>query len=317
MLDYTKTAFIFPGQGSQVVGMAKDVATEYDVAHDIVQVADDIMGIKLSSLMFDGPEEELNQTKITQPAVYVASMAILRALQQELPDATPAFVAGHSLGEFTALTCADALPFEAGIALVRERARLMQEAGDQNPGGMAALLGISAEDAQRLADYGSQETGKPLVIANDNCPGQIVLSGDNAALEKAVDVAKDYGAKRVIPLAVSVATHSPLMQPAKDAFVTRVAETEFKTPTIPVIANVDAAHLTSVEAIRAELEAQLTSTVHWTQTLQAMIGAGVETFVEIGPGNVLTGLVRRTDKSKTRINIDNLESLRTFVAENS
>lgn len=317
MIDFEKTAFIFPGQGSQIVGMVQDIAAEYPIVRETLDQADALMGFKLSDVMFAGPEDQLNDTKITQPAMYIAGVAILRALQSEWPDAQPTCVAGHSLGEFTALTAAGALTFEEGVPLVRERGRLMQEAGQQNPGSMAALLGISAPDAARLVADASAQTERILVIANDNCPGQIVISGDPVALDAAVALAKDYGARRAVPLAVSVATHSPLMQPAEAAFTGLVDAVNLQAPTIPVYANVDASPLLDIAAIRAELKAQLTSAVQWTQSTQAMIAAGIDTFVEIGPGNVLTGLLRRTDKSKTGINIPDLPALRAFIADNA
>jgi [acyl-carrier-protein] S-malonyltransferase len=313
MVDFSKVAFVFPGQGSQMVGMGKDIAEAYPIAQETMQQADEIIGFNLSKLMFEGPEDDLSDTAITQPAMYVCSIALVRALKTHLHNAQPAFVAGHSLGEFSALTFAEALSFEDGVTLVRERGRLMKEAGAKHPGSMAALLGIESDKAQELVMAASEKTGKPVVIANDNCPGQIVISGDNDALAAAVEMAKDYGAKRALPLAVSVATHSPLMQSAKEAFTKLVQETTFSAPAIPVFANVSAKPIDTVAAIRAELEAQLTSTVLWTQSMQGMIAAGIETFVEIGSKDVLTGLMRRIDKSKTAITINDVATLQAFV----
>jgi len=316
MVNFASAAFIFPGQGSQAIGMGQDIAAAYPIAKDTFAEADDIIGYKLSQLMFDGPEEQLNETQNTQPAMYVCSVAILRILQAERPGVLPAYTAGHSLGEFTALTAAEALSFADGVQLVKERGRLMQQAGEKNPGGMAALLGIRIEDALQLcADMGAK-SGKVLVIANDNCPGQIVISGDNDALDLAVEQAGHYGARRIVRLPVSVATHSPLMQPAKEVFTQLVKDTEFQTPKIPVYANASAKALTTIESIREELETQLTSTVRWRESVQAMIEAGADTFIEMGSRDVLTGLLRRIDRSKSGMALNNLETLQSFIEAN-
>jgi [acyl-carrier-protein] S-malonyltransferase len=315
--DFSKIAFVFPGQGSQVIGMGKDIVDAYPVAKETVEQADSVIGFALSKLMFEGPEDELGDTAITQPAMYVCSVAILRALQTHLPNVQPACVAGHSLGEFSALTAVGALAFEDGIKLVRERGRLMKEAGEQHPGGMAALLGIESDKAEELVQAATEKTGLPVVVANDNCPGQIVISGDTTALNAAVEMAKDFGAKRAMPLAVSVATHSPLMQPAKEAFTQLLNSTTFNESSIPIYANVNAAPITAVVDIRSELESQLTRSVRWTQSMQAMIAAGIETFVEIGSKDVLTGLMRRIDKGKTAINVNNIATLQQFVQDYS
>ncbi|MDQ7034183.1 MAG: ACP S-malonyltransferase [Anaerolineae bacterium] len=271
----------------------------------------------LSELMFEGPEDELGDTAITQPAMYVCSIAMLRALKIELATIQPTCVAGHSLGEFSALTVAGSLSFEDGLRLVRERGRLMKEAGEKHRGSMAALLGITSEKAEALVKSASEKTGKPVVIANDNCLGQIVISGDNEALAAAVDMAKEYGARRVLPLAVSVATHSPLMQSAKEEFTKLVQETAFIAPSVPIYANVTAKPIKTIEDIRTELEEQITSSVRWTQSIQAMIDAGIDTFVEIGSKNILTGLMRRIDKTKTAIAINDVSTLQAFVQDYS
>jgi [acyl-carrier-protein] S-malonyltransferase len=316
IVDWSKTAFVFPGQGSQAVGMGQDVVEAYPVAKQIVEQADRLLGIDLSKLMFEGPEDDLSDTAITQPAMYVCSMAMLLALRTEIPDAQPAFVAGHSLGEFTALSAVGALSFEDGVRVVRERGRLMQAAGEENPGGMAAILALDTAKVAQLVAEATGKTGQPVVIANDNCPGQVVISGDNQALEVAIALAKDYGARRALPLAVSVATHSPLMEPAKAEFTKIINEIQFNEPSVPVYANVSAKPITTVDEIRAELQAQLTSTVQWTQIIQAMIAAGIEAVVEIGSKDVLTGLLRRIDRDKMGISINNLATLQTFVQEN-
>ena len=313
MVEFSKTAFIFPGQGSQAIGMGKDVVDAYPVAKETVEQADEIMGVSLSKLMFEGPEEALGDTAITQPAMYVCSMAIYRALKQESPDAEPVFVAGHSLGEFTALTVAGALSYEDGIKLVQTRGQLMKEAGEAHPGGMAAILALDVETVEQIVQQATAQSGGVVVIANDNCPGQIVISGDSSALDVAVDLAKEAGARRAIPLDVSVATHSPLMNPAKEQFTIALNDAGIDDARIPVFQNACACEVTSATDIRANLERQLVSSVRWTESIQAMIAAGVDTFVEIGSKNVLTGLLRRIDRGKTGVSIQNLDSLQAFV----
>ena len=313
MLDFSRTAFIFPGQGSQTAGMGKDIADAYPIAKETIEQADDIMGMSLSKLMFEGSEEELGNTAITQPAMYVSSMAIYRALKQELPDATPVFVAGHSLGEFTALTVAGALSYEDGVKLVQTRGQLMKDAGEAHPGGMAAILALDVDKMEAIVQQASEQSGGVVVIANDNCPGQIVISGDNNALDIAVELAKEAGARRAIPLDVSVATHSPLMNPAKESFIEALNNAGIHDASIPVFQNVCACEVTAAAEIRTNLEKQLVSSVRWTQSVQAMVAGGVDNFVEIGPKNVLTGLLRRIDRSKNGINIQDLPGLQAFI----
>jgi [acyl-carrier-protein] S-malonyltransferase len=317
MTNFDQTAFVFPGQGSQTVGMGQDIANAYPVARQTFDHADDIMGFELSKIIFEGPTDELNDTAITQPAIYVCSMAILRALVTNLPNAHPACVAGHSLGEFTALTAAGAVSFEDGLALVRERGRLMKQAGDEHPGGMAAIIGMDTSEIYTICEEVSAEIGAPLVVANDNCPGQVVISGENEALARGIALAKERGARRAIPLAVSVATHSPLMTPAKETFNELVHKTNFSTPKIPVYGNVSATSLTSVAHIEEELREQLTNTVRWTESVQTMIDLGIETFVEIGPKKVLTGLLKYINRAKIGVAITDLSTLQTFLEANA
>lgn len=313
MPDWSTTAFIFPGQASQVVGMGADFAATYPVARQTFEQADDLLGFFLSRLCFEGPEEELNQTLNTQPALYVCSIATLRALQQESPDAVGGFAAGHSFGEITALTAAGSLTFEDGLRLTRERGRVMTEAGQEKPGAMAALLGLDAEPVRELCARASQQTGGILVLANDNCPGQIVISGDSETLDVGLTLAKEAGAKRAIKLAVSIASHSPLMSHAAEMFRTALANTTFQKPSIPVYGNVEAAPLGDAAHIRHELEVQLISPVRWTESVQAMIAAGAERFVEIGPKDVLSGMLKRIDSSKQTVQLNSVENLRQFV----
>lgn len=313
MADWSTTAFVFPGQGSQTVGMMQDFVQVYPVARETFEQADDILGFSLSKLCFEGPEEELNDTINTQPALYVSGVAIHRVLQSLFAGSVPAFVAGHSLGEFTALAVAGAVSFEDGLRLVRERGRLMKEAGIKSPGAMAALLGLDADVVRGVCAQASRQTGGVLVLANDNCPGQIVISGDDATLEQGLTLAKEAGAKRAVKLAVSIAAHSPLMAPASAEFRQALAETAFQTPRVPVYGNVNAAPLTSVEAIRDELSNQLTSSVRWTESVRAMIAAGAQRFIELGPKDVLSGLLKRIDRSATAIALSNVGALQQFV----
>lgn len=317
MVDFSKTAFIFPGQGSQAIGMAKDIADAYPIAKETIEQANDIMGINLSKIMFEGPNESLADTAITQPAMYVGSMAIYRALKQDIPNAIPAFVAGHSLGEFTALTVADALSYEDGVKIVQTRGQLMKQAGEDSPGGMAAILALDVEVVKTITEQASEQSGGVVVIANDNCPGQIVISGDKDTLNLAIELAKEAGARRAIPLDVSVATHSPLMNPAKEQFLDALNKAGISTANIPVYQNVCACATTNAGDIRSNLEKQLVSSVRWTQTIQTMIADGTDTFIEIGSKNVLTGLLRRINRDKIGITIQNLSGLEDFKVSNS
>ncbi len=296
-----------------MVGMGRDFAETYPQARQVFEQADDFLGFALSYLCFDGSAEELNDTINTQPALYTCGIATLRALQSEFPDAVPAFAAGHSFGEFTALVAAGSLSFEDGLRLVRERGRLMKQAGTQQPGAMAALLALDIEAVRTVCDQARADTNGTLVVANDNCPGQVVISGDNATLDHALELAKAAGARRAMKLAVSIAAHSPLMQPASEEFRQALAQAEFQPPRLPVYGNVSAAPLTDVAAIRQELDAQLTSPVRWRKSMDAMIAAGAQLFLEIGPKDVLTGLLRRIDSTKTTVNLNSAENLRQFV----
>ncbi len=316
MVNWSTTAFVFPGQGSQVAGMGKDIAAAYPIARETFEQADDILGFKLSELCFDGPESELNDTINTQPALFVWGIATLRILQSELPDVRPAFVAGHSMGELTALTAAGAMSFEDGVPLVRERGRLMKEAGEKSPGAMAALLGLDADTVRDICARAREQTSGVLVLANDNCPGQIVISGDDATINAGIVLAKDAGARRAVKLAVSIAAHSPLMETASVSFREALAKTTFTTPQIPLYANISAAPLTDPKAVREELNMQLTHPVRWTESVTAMITAGAERFIEFGPKDVLCGLLRRIDRSRKGVPLSSAENLQRFVQAN-
>ena len=294
MLNSKATAFVFPGGGSQFVGMGQALARAFPAAQQTFAEADDCLGFKLSTLCWEGPEADLNDSANFQPALLVCSLAALRVVREKFETA-PAFMAGHSLGEITALVAAGALSFADGVRLIRRRGETMKLAGEQNPGGMAAVM---TSDAQLLAEVCAEAarlTGGVVQIANDNCPGQIVISGDHAALAKAFELAKERGIKRAIKLPVSIASHSPLMQPAREAFTLAIEATTFRAPQVPVIGNVQAAPLLSPAAISAELKIQLISPVRWVESVRYMLGQGVTTFVELGPKDVLTGLIKRID----------------------
>jgi [acyl-carrier-protein] S-malonyltransferase len=290
------TAFLFPGQGSQVLGMGQDLAQAYSVARDTFAEADELLGFSLSALCFEGPEETLNDTVNTQPAIFVASLVTLRVLQSEGGLAIPSFTAGHSLGEYSALVASGALTFADGLRLVRERGRLMKEAGERSPGGMAAILRLEDEMVADICRRASQETGKVVQVANYNSPGQVVISGDNLALEAAMELARSAGARRVVRLAVSIAAHSPLMAVIADEFRQAIEATPIQPPRVPVVANITAGPLRTVADIHQEMIGQLTSSVHWVDSVEYMVAHGVTSFIEIGPKDVLSGLARRINK---------------------
>jgi len=291
-------AFVFPGQGSQFVGMGQELAT-FPEAHQVYAQADEVLGFTLSRLCLEGPEAELNDTINTQPAILAFSVAALRVLESRTGlKGQLKMVAGHSLGEFSAWVCAGALSFPDALRLVRERGRLMKVAGEQHPGGMAAVLNLDRAKLEKVCDEAARVTGQPVQIANDNCPGQIVISGDKAALDKAGELAKAAGAKRCIPLAVSIAAHSPLMAGAAQEFRAALESVQWVEPDVPVIANATARPAGRGDAID-RLVAQLTSPVRWTESIQFMIGKGITRFVEVGPKDVLCGLIKRIDAAVT------------------
>jgi [acyl-carrier-protein] S-malonyltransferase len=280
--------------------MGQDLAEAYPIARDTFAQADDTLGILLSQLCFEGPAEALDDTVNTQPALLATSVAALRALKhQDLP--APAYVAGHSMGEFSALVASGALSFEPALALVRERGRLMKEAGQRRPGGMAAILGMERGVLEQVCAEVREERGAYVGVANDNCPGQVVISGQAATLEEAMAAAEDRGAKRAIRLAVSIAAHSPLMAEAAEAFRQRLEEMPLREPRVPVVANAVARPLTDPDAIRDALGRQLTSPVRWTESMAWLLTQDVDCFVEVGPKKVLTNLLRRIDRSVERI----------------
>lgn len=284
-------ACVFPGQGSQYVGMGKDLYERFAEARQVFEMADDILGFSISKVCFEGQEAELRQTRYTQVGILVHSIAVWRVLENRLPPVE--YVAGHSVGEYSALVASGALEFKDALNLVRTRAEAMQEAGQRSPGGMAALIG--AEDdglkklLQDLSEFGT------VVAANFNSPGQVVISGDLAAIDKAIEVAKQYGIKRAVKLNVSGAFHSPLMEYAQSRLSEALRATNFSDPRIAVISNVTAMPIRSASQILELLERQLLSPVLWHQSMIYMIDQGVTRFFEIGPGDVLCGLLRRID----------------------
>lgn len=286
-------AFVFPGQGSQFVGMGKDLYENNALTKELFDKADEILGFKITDIMFAGTDEQLKQTNVTQPAVFLHSVISALCLGD---DFKPAMVAGHSLGEFSALVAAGALSFEDGLKLVAARANAMQKACEANPGTMAAIIGLSDEKVEEVCSEVSAD-GQIVVAANYNCPGQLVISGNVEAVNAACEKLKEAGAKRALPLKVGGAFHSPLMQPAKDELQAAIEQTEFAAPSCPVYQNVDAKAHTDAAEIKANLTAQLTSPVRWTASVQAMIAAGADDFTECGPGKALQGMIGRIDKN--------------------
>jgi [acyl-carrier-protein] S-malonyltransferase len=309
-------AFLFPGQGSQLVGMGHALYLTEPAAREVFAQADDTLGLPLSSICFEGPVETLTDTINAQPAILTTSIAILRVLEQRAA-VRPSFAAGHSLGEFTALVSAGALSFADAVRLVRERGRLMKAAGDLQPGGMIAVLGIGAAVLTGICRRAQTETGQAVQIANDNCPGQIVISGAQRALARASAHAQEAGAKRTIPLQVSIASHSPLMASAAAEFEPLVAQVSIRPPVVPVIGNTTALPLADITAIRAELVSQLTQPVRWTETICYLQAQAVDMFVEIGPGDVLTNLTKRIDKSARRFSIQEEQGIRELVSQSA
>ncbi len=288
-------AYVFPGQGSQVVGMGKELHDSSPVAKATIDEADEILETKLSTLMFEGPVEDLNDTYNAQAAILTVSVAALRALEAKAGESlAPIAAAGHSLGEFTALVAAGSLSFPDTLRLVRERGRLMAEAGTARPGGMAAVLGLD-EDAL-IAVCEEASANGVINVANANCPGQIVISGEVPALEVAMELAKAAGAKRVARLPVSIASHSPLMADVSARLKEITADLPFAEPAFPIVGNVSAAPVRTVADIHAELEHHVERPVNWTGSVQTMVGLGADTFVELGAGNVLAGLIKRIDR---------------------
>lgn len=289
-----KTAYVFPGQGSQFPGMAKDLYENNAIAHQMLERANEILGFRITDIMFNGTAEDLKQTAVTQPAIFLHSVVLAKCL----PDFVPDMVAGHSLGEFSALVAAGAMDFDEGLKLVSIRARAMQKACEITPGAMAAVLGLESNKIEDICTAWCQENESSnmgiVVPANYNCEGQIVISGSKDAVEAVCTKLKEAGAKRALPLPVGGAFHSPLMEPARAELAEGIEKTAFHTPACPVYQNVTAKPSTDPAEIKANLLAQLTAPVRWTQSVQNMAADGAARFVELGPGKVLQGLIAKT-----------------------
>lgn len=292
-----KQAYVFPGQGSQFSGMGKDLYENNEIAKSLFDKADEILGFPITQIMFTGSDEELKQTKVTQPAVFLHSVILAKVLGVN-PDA----VAGHSLGEFSALVVAGALSFEDGLRLVAKRAMAMQKCCENHPGGMAAILGLDDSTIEQICD----SIDGVVVAANYNCPGQLVISGANEAVDAACVKLKEAGARRALRLPVGGAFHSPLMEAARAELEQAIAEVEFHTPTCPIYQNVDAMPQTEPEIIKANIIAQLTAPVRWTQIAKNMIADGYDNFTELGPGAVLQGMIK---KVSTEVSVESKSNM--------
>jgi [acyl-carrier-protein] S-malonyltransferase len=300
-------AFLFPGQGSQAAGMGKELAALYPVARHTFQEADDALGFALSRLCFEGPDDQLKMTENTQPAILTMSTAAARVLAEK--GVLPQFVAGHSLGEYSAHVAAGTLKFADAVRTVRNRGRYMQEAVPAGEGAMAAVLGMPLEQLQQVCSEAAQEERQIVSPANINSPDQIVISGSAKAVERAAELAKQRGAKRAIMLPVSAPFHCALMQPAQDRLAKDLAALSFFDPELPVVANIDAAAKTQSGASRDALVRQVTGAVQWVGCVRKLIELGAKTFVEVGPGKVLTGLMRQIDRAQTAMNVEDEASL--------
>jgi len=298
-------AFLFPGQGSQAAGMGKELAALYPIARQTFQEADDALGFSLSQLCFEGPDDQLKMTEITQPAVLTVSIAVARVLKEK--GIAPQYVAGHSLGEYSAHVAAGTFAFGDAVRTVRKRGQYMQETVPAGQGAMAAVLGMPIDALQQVCNEAAQ--GEVVSPANINSPDQIVISGHQKAVERAVELAKQRGAKRAIMLSVSAPFHCALMQPAQDRLAADLGVLQLSNPEVPVISNIDAEPKTTADASRAALIQQVTGAVQWANSIQKLIQLGVTTFIEAGPGKVLTGLMRQIDRSQTAMNVEDEGSL--------
>lgn len=305
MTDSSSIALLFPGQGSQAVGMGKDLAEKYPVARQTFEEADDALGYKLSQLCFEGPEDQLRLTEITQPAILTVSIAALRVLETQIPK--PAFVAGHSLGEYSAHVASGTITFADAVRTVRNRGKYMQEAVPVGVGAMAAVLGMELNKISAICTEAEQ--GEVCAPANINSPEQVVISGNTAAVERAVKLAEERGAKKAKLLPVSAPFHCLLMKPAQDRLQVDLDKLSMNKPVYPVACNVDADLVTDPQKARDTLVRQVTGSVKWEQCVRLLLAQGVETFIEVGPGKVLWGLMRQIDRSKTSLNVSDEATL--------
>ena len=308
---FMKIAFLFPGQGSQAVGMGKELVERYPVAKHTFEEADEALGYPLSQLCWEGPEERLKMTEVTQPAILTASVAAWRVLDEQ--GITPDLCAGHSLGEYSAHVAAGTLLFADAVRTVRNRGKYMQEAVPAGVGAMAAVLGLDAEQVLAACEQAAQQTERVVSAANLNAPTQIVISGAKEAVDAAIPLLKERGAKKVMPLAVSAPFHCALMQPAQDRLAEDLSALRFADPQAPVVTNVDATPCTGGEQARELLIRQVTGAVRWVEIEQCLIADGIELFVEVGPGKVLCGLMRQLDKSQRCTNVENEASLQAAL----
>lgn len=303
----THLAFLFPGQNSQYAGMGRDLAEKFPIARRTFDEADEALGFSISKLCFEGPEDQLKLTEFQQPAICTVSVAALRVLAEK--GITPQWVAGHSLGEYAANVAAGSLAFADAVSTVRHRGRFMQEAVPQGQGAMAAVLGLSSEETAKACDEAAAETENIVSAANFNSPEQTVISGAAPAVERAAELCKEKGAKRVVMLQVSAPFHCALMQPAQDRLAKLLRALTFSTPTVPVAVNVDAALVTDPDKLRDALIRQVTGAVRWVDSVRLLIAQKPAFFVEVGPGKVLGGLMRQIDRSQTCVNIEDEVSL--------
>ncbi len=305
-------AFIFPGQGSQYVGMGRDLSDNFPAARAVFEEADEALGFSISNICFDGSAEDLQLTENTQPAILTASVAAFRAMEAEgLP--VPEFVAGHSLGEYSALVAAGAITLSDAVRTVRARGQYMQEAAPVGSGAMAAILGAELSDI--MSACGEAQQGQVCSPANINSPGQVVIAGDTAAVERAMALLKERGAKRTIKLNVSAPFHCALMMPAQERLATDLEKIELKDLRVPLITNVDASEITSGDNARDSLVRQVSSPVRWRESIELLLQKGITRFVEVGPGKVLSGLVRQTNREASCLNVEDTASLKAAAAE--